>query len=404
MRSGALALVVIALVGIVGVLMAQQPTEQSLETGIRQVQEGEFETAIITLDGVVRRLSSEKPVRKDVVAKAYAYLSVAYFALGQEQTAKEKFAEGWKVDPTFEPSASEFPPRYLKFLQEARKDAIAAAAAEKKTPATAKASPSPAVPPEAPQAKKGGSKTVPILLGVAGAAGAAVAVSSGGGGGGPEPRATPAPTPTPTPTPARNFILTVVIMPSADLGSVELSPPGGTYAPGTRVTATARITAPPRNVDRSFAGWTGCDAVSDVFTCTVTMDRDRTITATFQDRNPQPVPTGSPCITPPCSSIRRSVLFEGVQSCAVLTRTACTSPTATYQIEVAAPGTLEVRLGSEVARSTLFLQIDSAPVQAVALPNTQMTVAVQPGLHSVSVWQQGIAAAAERYRLWIRLP
>src|SRR2546427_11630160 len=66
-------------------------------------------------------------------------------------------------------------------------------------------------------------------------------------------------------------------------GTVTLSRPGiscGTdcseaYPSGTVVT----LTATP-NVLNIFTGWSGCDAVSDM-TCTVTMSRARSVTASF---------------------------------------------------------------------------------------------------------------------------
>ena len=155
--------------------------DTDLATGVRQAQEGDFENAVTTLDSVVRRLTGQPSRAKDL-ARAYTYLSIAYLGLSQEQTAKAKFLEAWKAEPNMELSPREFPPRILEFFEEARREAGVTAPAPRATPAPA-ATPRPraAASPE-PEEKKGGSKTVPILIGVAvlGGVGAALAMSGGG--------------------------------------------------------------------------------------------------------------------------------------------------------------------------------------------------------------------------------
>src|SRR5712691_9547586 len=61
-----------------------------LEKGIRQVEGGEFEDAVITLDAAARQLATEGKRPKDL-ARAYTYLAIAYLELSQEQAAKAKF-------------------------------------------------------------------------------------------------------------------------------------------------------------------------------------------------------------------------------------------------------------------------------------------------------------------------
>jgi len=180
---------------------AQAPVEdEELANGIRQAQEGDFDEAVVTLDGVVRRLAAQ-PGRAKELARAYTYLAIAYYGLSQEQMAKARFLEAWRADPEMELSSREFPPRILRFLKEAAEEA------RKAGPATPPAGAAPAPAPGAGSGttaaasgappKKGGSKTLPILLGVGAAAGVGVAVAAGGGGGGsPPPAATPPPVPT----------------------------------------------------------------------------------------------------------------------------------------------------------------------------------------------------------------
>jgi hypothetical protein len=151
--------------------------DTDLATGVRQAQEGDFENAVTTLDSVVRRLTGQPGRAKDL-ARAYTYLSIAYLGLSQEQTAKAKFMEAWKAEPGMELSPREFPPRILEFFEEARREAGVSAPPAPATPAPA---PRPVATPE-PEEKKGGSKTVPILIGVAVLGGVGAALAMGGGG------------------------------------------------------------------------------------------------------------------------------------------------------------------------------------------------------------------------------
>ena len=98
---------------------AQGTVDTDLANGVRQAQEGDFENAVVTLDGVVRRLTGQPSRAKDL-ARAYTYLSIAYLGLSQEQTAKAKFLEAWKTDSDMNLSPREFPPRVLEFFEKAR--------------------------------------------------------------------------------------------------------------------------------------------------------------------------------------------------------------------------------------------------------------------------------------------
>ena len=158
--------------------------DTDLANGVRQAQEGDFENAVVTLDGVVRRLSGQ-PARAKEMARAYTYLSIAYLGLSQEQTAKAKFLEAWKADRDMNLSPREFPPKILEFFEKAREEVHMTSTG----PATASPSPRPAAV-RAPEPKKKGSKTVPILIGVAVLGGVGVAVAASGGGGNTTPTTT----------------------------------------------------------------------------------------------------------------------------------------------------------------------------------------------------------------------
>lgn len=181
-------------------LEAQVTADADLEKGVLQVQSGDFEAALITLDGVVRRLAGQRGAAS-ALARGQVYLGMAYLGLDQEPAARARFQDAWRADTGMKPSATEFPPRVLRLLEEARKQVLSASAA-KTTP-----EPQPSPPPTAEAAgssatapKKSGSKLPLILLG-AGAAAAGIAVAAGGGGssGAKAPTATPATPATPAP-------------------------------------------------------------------------------------------------------------------------------------------------------------------------------------------------------------
>lgn len=162
-------------------LEAQATADADLEKGILQVQSGDFEAALITLDGVVRRLAGQRGAASDL-ARGHVYLGMAYLGLDQEPAARARFQDAWRADKGMKPSASEFPPRVLRLLEEARKEALSSSAA--KSTAEPLASPQPtaeaAAGSSATAPKKGGSKLPLILLGAAGVIGG-VAVAAGGG-------------------------------------------------------------------------------------------------------------------------------------------------------------------------------------------------------------------------------
>ena len=171
-----LVLLLVVALGIPQRGMAADTVDTDLANGVRQAQEGDFENAVVTLDGVVRRLSGQPSRAKDL-ARAYTYLSIAYLGLSQEQTAKAKFLEAWKADRDMNLSPREFPPRILEFFEKAREEANLPRPrldGDARPAARGRRSPEP---------KKKGSKTVPILIGAAVLGGVGVAVAAGGGGG-----------------------------------------------------------------------------------------------------------------------------------------------------------------------------------------------------------------------------
>jgi hypothetical protein len=224
MRPRWLHVVSAVLVGIGSPLPTHaQAGDPGMEKGIRQAQEGDFQQAIVTLQGVLPRLLERKAPLHDI-ARVHVYLGVSHLGLKDPAAARASFLEAIRIDPTLILSSEEYPPRIVRAFEEARLSApppaAAASAAEPAAPSTPPASP-PAVsaPPsskaEPAAAKKGGSKLPLVLVGV-GVVGGGVALAAGGGGGGSS-TSPSASTPTVTTPPA----------PMGNVNLVSSAPPTG---------------------------------------------------------------------------------------------------------------------------------------------------------------------------------
>jgi len=152
------------------------PSDPEVVKGIRQVDEGDYDAAIVTLDAASRRLAGD-PARVRDLSQAYLYLGIAYVGKGHEAAAKAKFREAVRQIKDLVLSTDKYPPKVIDLFEAAREEVNRAAAA---APAPAPAVPSP------PPPKKGGSHKGLIIGGVllAGAGVAVAAGASGGGGGG----------------------------------------------------------------------------------------------------------------------------------------------------------------------------------------------------------------------------
>jgi hypothetical protein len=146
-----------------------QAADPDLTTGLRQVSEGDYEGAVVTLDAVARRLAGDKSRRRDLI-EAYVNLGVALVALDQRTPGKERFRLALALDPKLELSSDRYSPKVLGVFAEARRDLTAEAAAAK-TEGSAE-----------PKTKGGSSKLPFILLGTAGAAAGGIALATKGGG------------------------------------------------------------------------------------------------------------------------------------------------------------------------------------------------------------------------------
>lgn len=160
------------------VVPAQPPEveDPDVRKGIALVDEGEYDAAILALDGAARRLAADEKHSARDLAEAYFYLGVAYLGKGHETSARARFREAVRQVRDMSPSPEKFPPRVIELFERAREESRADAPA-------AVAPPPAATTATAPARGKGGSKTLLIVGGLA-LAGGGAALAAGGGGGG----------------------------------------------------------------------------------------------------------------------------------------------------------------------------------------------------------------------------
>jgi hypothetical protein len=154
------------------------PADRDLLAGIRQVEDGDYDSGIVTLDAAARRLAGD-PARVRDLSQAYLYLGIAYIGKGHEAAAKAKFREAVAQMKDLALSPDKFPPKVIDLFEAARAEMRAETAA---APAPAPVA-APAAAPAPAKAHGGGAKTILIVGGLA-AVGGGVALAAGGGGGG----------------------------------------------------------------------------------------------------------------------------------------------------------------------------------------------------------------------------
>jgi hypothetical protein len=186
------------LIAVAGLLVAPRPAtapqaavDPDVSEGVRLVETGDYDAAILALDGAARRLAAD-PARVRELSRAYLYLGIAYLGKGHEAAARANFREAVMKVRDLTLSPSEFPPKVIDLFEAARADAMQ----EREPPAPP---PAATTAPASAETKKGGSKALLIVGGVGGAAAIAGIALAGGGGGGSSSGAAPTPTPTPAP-------------------------------------------------------------------------------------------------------------------------------------------------------------------------------------------------------------
>jgi hypothetical protein len=171
---------------------AATAADPDLSEGVRQVETGDYDAAILTLDNAARRLAADPAQVKDL-SRAYLYLGIAYLGKGHEAAARAKFREAVLKMKDLTLSPEDFPPKVIDLFEAARAEAMKAQV----SPEASAVTPEPA-PPE--ETRRGSKKTLLLVGGIGGAAAlAGIAVAGGGGGGSASGSSTAPPAPTPAP-------------------------------------------------------------------------------------------------------------------------------------------------------------------------------------------------------------
>ena len=154
---------------------AQAPkSDPEVEKGIRQVEEGDYDAAILTLDAASRRLGTDAGHSREL-SQAYLYLGVAYIGKGHEAAAKAKFKEAVKQLRDLTLSPDKFPPKVIDVFEAARDEV-----SREPGPAAAPARSASATPPV--MKKGGGSKKFLLFGGLSAAAAGGVLIATKGHG------------------------------------------------------------------------------------------------------------------------------------------------------------------------------------------------------------------------------
>lgn len=188
----ALSLVLALLLVAAAIPVAADGLDADVQKGIAQVDDGDYDGAILTLDNAARRLAADKAKPNDL-AQAYLYLGIAYIGKGREAAAKAKFREAVAQIKTLSLSADKFPPKVVDLFEAAKAEETRATPAPSPTSAG-----SGAMTAAAPEKKKGGSKAILIVGGLAAVGG--IAAAAGGGGSKGAATTTPVTTPVTTAT------------------------------------------------------------------------------------------------------------------------------------------------------------------------------------------------------------
>jgi hypothetical protein len=128
------------------------PPDPELELGVSQVEGGDFEAAVVTLDAVARRLASAGEPKDR--ARAYTYLAIAYLGLAQEQAAKARFVEALKAEPGLQLDPREYPPRVVQFFEQVKAEGQAGGPRAPDASATTTAKPTAPVAAAAPTRRR----------------------------------------------------------------------------------------------------------------------------------------------------------------------------------------------------------------------------------------------------------
>ena len=185
-------------------LPQQTDAETRLANGIRELEEGSLDAALVTLDGAVQRLKGDPARRKDL-ARAHLYLAVARLGLRQADSARLQMREALVADPDLALDPKQFPPGCSSSSRRCGRSWRQAPPARRHPHPCRQ---HPRAPARLLRRRRRGAARPSSVGGGLAVAGGLAAVAAGGGGGG-------AATPTPTPNPGGTVTLTLNVSPDS---------------------------------------------------------------------------------------------------------------------------------------------------------------------------------------------
>jgi hypothetical protein len=96
--------------------------ESGVAMGVRQVEDGDFEGAVKTLEAAIARLRGD-PQRVRLLVQADIQLAVAHVALDHATEAVQAFSEALALDPSLRLGADRYSPKVLRAFETAREQA-----------------------------------------------------------------------------------------------------------------------------------------------------------------------------------------------------------------------------------------------------------------------------------------
>jgi ankyrin repeat protein len=94
----------------------------TLDQGVQQVEEGDFEAAVKTLEKVLDTLPNDAAHAQDR-GHALLYMAIAYLGLSEEANAKARFVDALKQDKDLKLNPRQFSPKVLALFEQAKREA-----------------------------------------------------------------------------------------------------------------------------------------------------------------------------------------------------------------------------------------------------------------------------------------
>lgn len=100
-------------------LAAAQSERADLATALTQVEQGEFDAALLNLDGLIKKLSGS-PQRTRDLAQAYLLQGIAFVSLDQADKARASFRQALTLDRAVLLNRERFAPKIVQLFDETR--------------------------------------------------------------------------------------------------------------------------------------------------------------------------------------------------------------------------------------------------------------------------------------------